>query len=132
MIFPNNFIEILNDKNLMTNSTEAKVVTKKRSMAQEKSNNSLLTLKMINYQSETFDDNLVDWTVSEVNSRQITVQLNFTQPLMVSQGDKPDLILVLVNFSNFTDSYLQNLPEFQDVLELPRQMSSASEAKIVQ
>ena len=49
MIFPNNFIEILNDKNLMTNSTEAKVVTKKRSMAQEKSNNSLLTLKMINY-----------------------------------------------------------------------------------
>ena len=49
MIFPNNFIEILNDKNLMTNSTEAKLVTKKRYMAQEKTNNSLLTLKMINY-----------------------------------------------------------------------------------
>ena len=128
MLFPSNFADILNGKNVMKNSTDSKPVKNKRFMAQEKTGSSLLILKMISFSTETIDENLFGWTVTDVSSRGITVRLNFTNPLQVSQGEKPDLILILVNFSNYTDVDRQNLPEFSDIIELPRQMSSASQA----
>ena len=128
MLFPSNFADILNGKNVMKNSTDTKPVKNKRFMAQEKTGSSLLILKMISFSTETIDENLFGWTVTDVSSREITVRLNFTKPLQVSQGEKPDLILIMVNFSNYTDVDRQNLPEFSDIIELPRQMSSASQA----
>ena len=112
MLFPSNFADILNGKNVTKNSMDTKPVKNKRCLTQEKTASRLLTLKMISYSTETIDENLAGYTVTDVSSKQITLRLNFTNPLKVSQGDKSDLILVLVNFSSYTDMDHQNLKEF--------------------
>ena len=112
MLFPSNFADILNGKNVTKNSTDTKPVKNKRFLTQKKTGSRLLTLKMISYSTETIDENLAGYTVTDVSSKQITIRLNFTKPLKVSQGDKSDLILVLVNFSSYTDVDHQNLKEF--------------------
>ena len=69
MLFPSNFMEILNGKSVSRNSIDTKPLKSGRFMAQEKSSNSLITLKMISFATEAIDENLAGWTVTDVNSR---------------------------------------------------------------
>ena len=64
---------------------------------------SLLSLAMLSSETGTISDNLTGWKVSDVKSRKITIQLEFSRPLLVSQADKPDQLLIMINFGNFTD-----------------------------
>ena len=59
---------------------------------------------MLSAETGTMSENLTGWKVLEVKSKKITVQLMFLQPLLVSQGDKPDQLLIMINFGNFTDN----------------------------
>ena len=72
-------------------------------MADELSGKSLLTLAFKSYETDTISDNLTDWTVTHSNSRQIVVKFTLSQPLLVSQGEKPDELYVLLNLSSYAD-----------------------------
>ena len=67
---------------------------------------------MLSSETETISDNLVGWAVSSVNSKEILVDLDFAEPLQVSQGDTQDLLLVYTEFGNFTDFNGVRLPDF--------------------
>ena len=70
----------------------------------------MLSLTRVSSETETFDDNLTGWTVTNVTSRLITVKLEFRRPLLISQADRHDLIVVSMDFRSYTDSSGQKLP----------------------
>ena len=49
---------------------------------------------MLSGDDETIDDNLTSWKIKSVSASQISVDLDFKSPLLVSQGDSPELIVV--------------------------------------
>ena len=111
MIFPSNFIDILNDRSVPRKSIDTEPA-KIRSLVDQLTGKSLLTLSMNSYVNDTISENLTGWTVTEANSRQIVVKLALAQPLLVSQGDKPDELYVLLNLSSYSDTEGQHLPKY--------------------
>ena len=55
---------------------------------------SLLSVSMISGDNESVDQNLSSWTITEVTSEKIEIELQFDSPLAVSQGDTPDKIAI--------------------------------------
>ena len=49
---------------------------------------------MISGDNESIDQNLSSWTIAKVTSRRIEIDLEFSEPLAVSQGEIPDKIAV--------------------------------------
>ena len=90
-------------------------------------NTDLLQLVMIRSESgETLRGNLTSWTVSNATSKEIKIELQFDQPLHVSQGDQPDKLLVMINFDGFNDIYGGNLlPRILKLKNLPPQIASS-------
>ena len=62
-------------------------------------------------ETESTDENLTGWTISSLDKESIVIDLELTRPLLVSQGDKPDQLLIKLNFSIFKDIYGESLPE---------------------
>ena len=56
--------------------------------------NELLNVKMISGDNENFDANLKSWQLIEISSKLMKIQLEMYKPLIVSQGDMPDKIVV--------------------------------------
>ena len=59
---------------------------------------------MKSYVNDTISDNLTGWNVLEANSTQILVKFTLSQPLLVSIGDKPDELFILLHLSKYTDT----------------------------
>ena len=87
MVFPSNFTAILNDKNVSRKLKNTEPVKDERTLANELTGKSLLSLSLKSYVNNTISDNLTGWTVTSTSSRQIIVKLRLAQPLLVSQGD---------------------------------------------
>lgn len=80
---------------------------------------------------ENFKGNLTSWSVSNSDSMQIEINLEFDKALHVSQGEVRDKLLVLLNFDGFTDTYGVHLPPgLQKIRDLPPQITKL-EAKTV-
>ena len=62
--------------------------------------------------SEELSDNLAEWTVLSVSAEELTIKMNFSVPIKVSQGDEKDEILIFMNFSDFVDNDGLSLPQF--------------------
>ena len=62
--------------------------------------------------SEELSDNLAEWTVLSVSAEELTIKMNFSVPIKVSQGDEKDEILIFMNFSDFEDNDGLSLPQF--------------------
>ena len=62
--------------------------------ANDNSNKEHLDLLMLSGDAEKVDENLVSWKIKDVTSTSITVDLEFKDPLAVSQGDVPDILIV--------------------------------------
>ena len=62
-----------------------------------------LDIFMYSYTSEVLDPNLIAWTVVEITPLSMSVKLELTKPLDVSQGDEEDKLVVKVAMSQFED-----------------------------
>ena len=51
------------------------------------------------------------WELLSIDSNGFELQLNFTNPLQVSAGEEPDLLLIQLDMSDFEDENGQKLPE---------------------
>jgi len=61
------------------------------------------------------------------------IDLEITRPLLVSQGDTPDKLLIEMRFSSAKDINGASLPEIVFKMEsMPRQFGSAAEAEAIQ
>ena len=49
---------------------------------------------MLSGDEEAVDENLISWSISEVTSKLIKLNLEFQKPLEVSQGDSPDTLVI--------------------------------------
>ena len=90
MVVPSNFTAILNDGN----KTEAITFLSKseaRRLGEKAAKQNYLHLVMLRPESiETLEGNLTNWRVSEANSKEIKIVLEFDKPLYVSQGEEHD------------------------------------------
>ena len=87
MVFPSNFTAILNDRNVSIKSTDTEPIKGKRTLTDELTGKSLLSLSLKSYVNDTISNNLTGWTVTSTSSKQIVVKFTLSQPLLVSQGD---------------------------------------------
>ena len=84
---------------------------------------------VIDQDEETVDLNFKSWSVKSVSSRKIQVDLEFEEPLEVSQGDYADLLVVQANFKEFKDENGNHLPEsLVKKKDLPRMFGSKKSA----
>ena len=73
----------------------------------------LLRLDMIHTDTETLSDNLVSWTVTSLDSYGATIRLTFRDPLKVSLGKEPDMMLVFADLSGLIDTVGISLSSFE-------------------
>ena len=53
-----------------------------------------MDLLMVNGDTQLIDDNLMGWKLVSVRPTKIEIDLEFREPLLVSQGDVPDKLLL--------------------------------------
>ena len=59
----------------------------------------------------------------------MVINLEFNRPLLVSQGDKPDQLVIRMNFSRFKDVNGVALPDYDvKIKDMPLQVGSKAEA----
>ena len=51
------------------------------------------------------------WELISLSAEGFALMMNFTDPLRVSAGDEPDLLLIQLNLSDFEDADGNKLPE---------------------
>ena len=92
---------------------------------------SFLVLKMD--KDEPKVQNLKSWKAVFVDSRNIHVAVEFQDPLEISLGDEPDLLLVQVELSEYRDHLNRALPpSVVKLIELAPQTGSPDEASRLQ
>ena len=70
------------------------------------------------------------WELISLSSDGFELAVNFTDPLRISAGEEPDLLLIQLNLSDFEDAEGNKLPEsVVKYAPIPTQMGSAAEAK---
>ena len=73
------------------------------------------------------------WELMSLSADGFDLMMNFTDPLRISSGDEPDLLLIQLDLSDFEDADGNKLSEsVVKYLQIPTQMGSAAEAKQVQ
>ena len=60
----------------------------------EKSEKKMIDLFMIDGDEDVIDENLTDWMIESVSEKLIEIDLKFQEPLMVSQGENYDKLIV--------------------------------------
>ena len=76
---------------------------------------------------------LTDWKLTRLDEKGLEIDLNFAQPLSISQEGQPDLLFVELSFGQFKDSDGNNLPESNlKRKEIPPQFASKSDEARVQ
>ena len=71
------------------------------------------------------------WTLVSLNSTDLELKLNYSDPVKVSSGDTPDLLLVQIDLSQYKDINGQTPLAVIKMVEIPRQMASEAEAQTV-
>ena len=66
---------------------------------------------MFDPETDRISDNLASWTISSFDSSSMVIDLEFVRPLLVSQGDKQDQLLIEMKFSSFKDVNGASLPK---------------------
>ena len=75
--------------------------------------------------NETMSQNFKDWQVVTVTSTKISIDLNFRDPIGVSHGYQPDMLLAHMNFGNIIDTDGLGLPAYDFIhREIPPQLST--------
>ena len=96
MVLPEDFTEIVHE------SKNARVL--------QNSNKKVLSVMMISGDTEEIDDNLIDWKLVSVDSEKLEIDLEFREPILVSQGDSPDRILIQIEMEGYKDENGNSLP----------------------
>ena len=92
----------------------------------------LIDVNMLSGEDKKVDKNLVSWTVTSVTSQLILIDLEFDQPLRVSQEDYPDEIVVQASLSEYHDQEGQRLPiSVLRTKSIPPQIKSKAEGEQV-
>ena len=65
---------------------------------------------MTNGESQEIDQNLRSWTVVSVTFTQIKIRLDFENPILVSNGESPDVLFVQLLLGSYMDEKGQSLP----------------------
>ena len=73
------------------------------SLINENTSDKLLEILMLNGEAEEIDYNLRSWTVTYASSTRIDISLTFEKPIIVSTGDFPDILLIQVFLSAYSD-----------------------------
>ena len=73
-------------------------------------NSHLIDIKMLKGDSDEQNENLQDWQIVSVSSELIEIDLNFANPLEVSQGEAKDRLIVQVSLGQFPDENDNRLP----------------------
>jgi hypothetical protein len=91
MIFPDNFASVLNDRNKTTAILTVVSKEKARELGDKPKKQDYLQLVMLRSEfGVNQKGNLISWTVSTADSREIKIDLEFDQAQYVSQRDTPD------------------------------------------
>ena len=101
MVVPSNFTDMLNARNkteiltfvsnTWTQIQRDEILKRDLRQRDEVLKQDLLKLVIVRSESgETQMGNLTNWSVSDATSKEIKIDLEFDQPLHVSQGDEPD------------------------------------------
>ena len=59
---------------------------------------------MLNGDTKEIDKNLRSWTVVSASSTRIDISLDFEKPILVSTGNLPDMLIIQVFLSAYTDN----------------------------
>ena len=62
-------------------------------------------------EEDKISDNLAAWYIIYIDSRSIVIDLDITRPLLISQGDNPDQLLISLNFLSVEDIYGAHMTE---------------------
>ena len=65
---------------------------------------------MINGETKEIDKRLKSWTVTQTSSTRIDISLTFENPILVSAGHSPDILLIQLFFDAYTDQNGKRLP----------------------
>ena len=66
-----------------------------------------------------------NWELLSLDSDGFELQLNFTNPLQISSGEEPDLLLIQLDMSDFEDANGQKLPaSVVKYSQIPTQIAS--------
>ena len=73
------------------------------------------------------------WELLSLGPEGFEIRLNFTNPIMISSGDDPDLLLIQMDLSDFEDENGQKFPSsLVKYSQIPTQIPSLEEAKQVE
>ena len=73
------------------------------------------------------------WELVNLDGKGFEIKLNFKEPLKVSSGTEPDLLLVQIQLSKFPNSNGQRMPpSIIKYIEIPMQMSSQQDAEAIE
>ena len=88
---------------------------------------------MIEGEKEIVGENLTSWSVTSITKTELKITLNFAKPILVSQGDIKDSLLISAHFGAFSDKDGVHFPDFIFLLTpLPSQNPSADEIIVVE
>ena len=74
------------------------------SMINQSSPKKLLEVMMLKGDTNEIDKNLRSWTVVSASSTRIDISLDFEKPILVSTGNLPDMLIIQVFLSAYTDN----------------------------
>ena len=87
----------------------------------EKSGNELIELIMLKGDEDVQDDNLKSWKIISVSPTLIEIDLEFENPVQVSQGDNNDRLITQVALSRYPDENQNRLPaSINRIKDIPR------------
>lgn len=90
---------------------------------------SLLHVEVIEGEAEKVSENLKSWNVTSISETELRIKLDFAEPILVSQGDFKDSLLVSAHFGAFKDVDGIYFPSIMFLLGvLPVQNPSAEES----
>lgn len=132
--FPKKILEpVEQPKNKAENDSRTKgaLLQAKREKFTEAEN--LLIVEMIEGEEEKISENLTSWNITSITKTELRITLNFAKPILVSQGDIKDSLLISARFGAFKDEDGIHFPEFIFLLApLPLQNPSAEEIIVVE
>ena len=125
MNLKNEHKDILNSRNITEGTQDTRLIAEKGSNLTTVNGHDLLFLKIISYETQNVTQNLIDWKVTEVKPRSMKIKLELREPLLISKGEEPDILLIQMNFGWLYDTDGQPLPDNVLKIEpLPPQIGS--------
>ena len=90
---PSNDNSAVKARELETAETEARTLAE-----------SLFNVQMLDTETETVSDNLIDWKITSLTPREMRIALTFAKPLEVSHGDEVDSLVIFAGLGDYTDN----------------------------